>query len=539
MKTITQIIVMTFTLLVMGQILWTQTIFEAVEKGDLERVQKMVTANPDCIQQREGRSGGTPLHTAAYGGHLEIVQFLIEKGMDPNGKDNDGDGPLLWAVFGKHPDIMDELIKHGADVNPPIRLGRTILHLASANGDRQVIEYLLKKDLPINIKCSYGNTPLFWAVMARNCDNADALISNGAELNVINNSGHTPLSMAVSYNDTNMVRLLLEKGADVKVLTPSGDTQLHAAAYDGHAKMVSLLLEKGADPNKANSQDLTALDLAVMRDHQGIEQILHSSGGTAQKGTGHSQEQLKPIGKLDSGLDNPVKVTIIYDNYVYKEGMEADWGFSCLIEGTDKTILFDTGTKSDLFVTNLKKLNIDPGQVDVVVISHEHGDHTGGLFAFLEMNSNLPVMMPHSFSYHFVSRVKSFGAEPQSIKEPVEICHDVFLSGELGNQIKEQSLAINTKKGLVVICGCSHPGIIHIIQHFKETLNRDIYMALGGFHLMRKTEEEMNDIISQMKALGVQKCGATHCTGDDQIEMFKEAFGSDYVGMGVGRVIEF
>ena len=147
--------------------------------------------------------------------------------------------------------------------------------------------------------------------------------------------------------------------------------------------------------------------------------------------------------------------------------------------------------------------------------------------------------MPFSFSYHFVSRVESFGAKALVVKNPGEICKDVYLSGELGDRIKEQSLAINTKKGLVIICGCSHPGIINIIKNFKETLNRDIYLVFGGFHLMNKTKQEMNKIIDQMKKLGVQKCGATHCTGERQIEMFKKAFGDDYITMGVGRVITF
>jgi len=238
-------------------------------------------------------------------------------------------------------------------------------------------------------------------------------------------------------------------------------------------------------------------------------------------------------------LESSVKVTIIYDNYVFVEGMEADWGFSCYIEGIERNILFDTGTKSDLFLRNLKELSIDHNKVELIILSHEHGDHTGGLFSFLELNYDFPVVMPHSFSYHFVNRVESSGAKALVVKDPIEICKDVYLSGELGNRIKEQSLAINTKKGLVIICGCSHPGIVHIIKHFKETLNRDIYMVVGGFHLMNKGKEEMNQIIAEMKALGVKKCGATHCTGDRQIQMFKEAFGDDYVPMGVGRVITF
>jgi 7,8-dihydropterin-6-yl-methyl-4-(beta-D-ribofuranosyl)aminobenzene 5'-phosphate synthase len=175
----------------------------------------------------------------------------------------------------------------------------------------------------------------------------------------------------------------------------------------------------------------------------------------------------------------------------------------------------------------------------MVVLSHEHGDHTGGLFKFLEMKPNLPVILPFSFSYRFVSKVESYGAKVLTVKDPVEICKNVFLSGEMGQRIKEQSLAINTEKGLVIICGCSHPGIINIIKHFKETLKRNIYLVFGGFHLMNKTDQQMNEIIKQMKELGVRKCGATHCTGDKQIQMFREAFGENFISLGVGRIITF
>jgi len=91
---------------------------------------------------------------------------------------------------------------------------------------------------------------------------------------------------------------------------------------------------------------------------------------------------------------------------------------------------------------------------------------------------------------------------------------------------------------LVVITGCSHPGIIEILKHFKSKLNKEIYMVFGGFHLMQKNKNEMNSIIHEMKALGVKKCGATHCTGKKQIEMFKNVFGDDYVQMGVGSIIK-
>jgi 7,8-dihydropterin-6-yl-methyl-4-(beta-D-ribofuranosyl)aminobenzene 5'-phosphate synthase len=237
--------------------------------------------------------------------------------------------------------------------------------------------------------------------------------------------------------------------------------------------------------------------------------------------------------------ESDIKVTIIYDNYDFKDGLKSDWGFSCLIELPDQTILFDTGARSGIFEKNFKALNIDPQSIDMVVVSHDHYDHTGGLSTFLEMNNNVPVYILQSFSDKTKEIITENNTKAVYKQEITEISKNVFLSGELQGKIEEQSLAINTDKGLVVITGCSHPGINKILEHFKTSLNKEIYMVLGGFHLMRMNEEEIDQIITKMRSLGVQKCGATHCTGKKQINQFKDVFGDNYVQMGVGNVVEF
>ena len=256
-------------------------------------------------------------------------------------------------------------------------------------------------------------------------------------------------------------------------------------------------------------------------------------------------QDLKYLGKQEglsgiassSGIDKPVTVKVIYDNYVKVDGLKSDWGYSIVIEGLEKDILFDTGTKPDVFDFNFRKMGIDPETIDMIVFSHEHGDHTQGLPAFIKMKDDIPVLIPVSFSDSFKKRMTGYGLEPVLVNKPAMICENLYTSGEFAYQIPEQALVLNTRNGLVVMTGCSHPGIIEMLKEIKSAFNKNIYMVFGGFHLLDKSVKEMNEIISEMKAIGVVKCGATHCTGDNQIKMFKEAFGSDYVELGVGNIL--
>ena len=237
--------------------------------------------------------------------------------------------------------------------------------------------------------------------------------------------------------------------------------------------------------------------------------------------------------------DGKITVTILYDNNAFAPGTEGDWGFSCLVEGTEKTTLFDAGTRREVFFRNVEALDIDLSEVDLVVISHEHGDHTGALAQVLEQNRGLSVYHPVSFSGQFVSSVTQAGATSVPVTEPVEIIDDVYLTGEMGGDIKEQSLILRTGDGLVVITGCSHPGIVEILERTKQILDEEIFMVFGGFHLLRHSEDEMVKIIEGFKRIGVEKCGAMHCTGDRQIAAFQDAYGENFVAMGAGRVLTF
>lgn len=233
-----------------------------------------------------------------------------------------------------------------------------------------------------------------------------------------------------------------------------------------------------------------------------------------------------------------ITLTILYDNYVHQTGTTSDWGFACFIEGTAKTILFDTGNNGEILQGNIDTLKIKLANLDAIVISHNHGDHTRGLNSVLEKKSGIPVYFGNSFPESFSQNISEKNATPIRVDEPVQICEHVFSTGEIQGVVNEQALILDTENGLVVITGCSHPGIVTMLKRTEELHNKNIHLVFGGFHLMNHSDSEVNQIIEEFRELGVEKCGATHCTGDRAIELFKEAFGENYVPMGVGQVIK-
>ena len=183
-------------------------------------------------------------------------------------------------------------------------------------------------------------------------------------------------------------------------------------------------------------------------------------------------------------------------------------------------------------------MKLNPTEVDLVVISHNHGDHTGGLLPFLETNEHVRVHLPSATPEPFVKEAKARAASVSVVTKPVEICNGVYVVGPLGDEIVEQALVVDTKKGLVIITGCSHPGVVAIAKTAKEHLGRDVFMVLGGTHLLNHSDGELQRVVDDLKGLGVQRVGPTHCSGEKAIAKMKEAFGDGFVRMGVGQVIE-
>jgi 7,8-dihydropterin-6-yl-methyl-4-(beta-D-ribofuranosyl)aminobenzene 5'-phosphate synthase len=235
-----------------------------------------------------------------------------------------------------------------------------------------------------------------------------------------------------------------------------------------------------------------------------------------------------------------ISVTIVYDNYQINSNLATSWGFGCVVKTPTKNILFDTGGNSSILLSNMEKMGIAPEDINIVVISHIHGDHLGGLNGFLKRNGVVKVYIPSSFPNSVREEIRSRGAEHYDIKSSMQICKDVYTTGEMGTWIKEQSLVLDTEKGLVVITGCAHPGIVEIVKEAKQMLpDKIVYLVMGGFHLSGTSDSRLKSIIKEFRKIGVQKVAPSHCSGDRCRDLFEDEYRRDLIKSGVGKIFTF
>ncbi len=229
-------------------------------------------------------------------------------------------------------------------------------------------------------------------------------------------------------------------------------------------------------------------------------------------------------------------IKIIYDNCKQNIELQEDWGFSALIEHNHRKILFDTGNNQEIFFSNLGKMGIHLEEITDVIFSHKHKDHITGCKDILEqLQKNSRVYLPKGFP---LKKVPQQHLQIQMVTNFIEIDKNIYampLKG--GFFLNEQCLILDTEKGLVVVTGCAHPGIINIVEAAKKRLNKRIYLLLGGFHLFRKSCHRIDEIVDKMKLLQVEKVAPCHCSGQQAIQQFEKVYNTNFYNVGVGSII--
>jgi 7,8-dihydropterin-6-yl-methyl-4-(beta-D-ribofuranosyl)aminobenzene 5'-phosphate synthase len=266
------------------------------------------------------------------------------------------------------------------------------------------------------------------------------------------------------------------------------------------------------------------------------------------------------------------QITVLYDAFGADPAMTKDWGFSALVEIAGKRILFDTGDNAEIFAANVKAKGIDLTKLDFVVLSHRHSDHMAGLDFVLRENPTVKIYAPkEGFGIYGSSLPSSFyrkdnslpaemryydGNPPEVMKfgsawanahfelidQTTEIAPGITLIALISDlpgtrELKELSLAINTPDGLVLVVGCSHPGIERIVET-AAAINPKIRLIAGGFHLVTAPDDVVMKIVTALKdGFKPEYIAPGHCTGEPTFAALKKAFGDKYVYAGLGTSI--
>ncbi len=272
---------------------------------------------------------------------------------------------------------------------------------------------------------------------------------------------------------------------------------------------------------------------------------------------------------------NKVQITVLYDAFGKDSVMQKDWGYAALVEYGGKRILFDTGNNPDILAQNAKAKGIDLSKLDFVVMSHRHGDHMGGLSYLLSVNPNVPIYAPKEgfgvFGVFGVDVPSTFyrkdpslppeqryynGSPPEIIRggtawpsanfrlvdKDTEIAPNIHLIALVSDkpgtlELRELSLAINTSEGLVIVVGCSHPGIDKIVES-ATAINPRVHFVAGGFHLVVTPDAEIERIVTVLHdRFSVEYVAPGHCTGEPAFTALKKAFGDHYMYAGLGTTL--
>lgn len=234
-----------------------------------------------------------------------------------------------------------------------------------------------------------------------------------------------------------------------------------------------------------------------------------------------------------------MNIRVLFDNKSSTNSFLIGWGSSYLI---DNDILFDTGEKSGFLFNNMKQMGINVNDINTVVISHEHFDHSGGLWDILQKKHGLDLYIPSKCSKEFKNATKSYPCNVIEVNSLTEIKNGVFVTGQFKQssnayRVAEQAMVVSTEKGLTIITGCAHDGIITILEYVMSNIEKNIYLIMGGFHLLDEPIRKIKEIGSKFKEAGVKYLGPCQCTGEDAVKVFRELYSDRLLDIEIGKTI--
>jgi 7,8-dihydropterin-6-yl-methyl-4-(beta-D-ribofuranosyl)aminobenzene 5'-phosphate synthase len=274
-----------------------------------------------------------------------------------------------------------------------------------------------------------------------------------------------------------------------------------------------------------------------------------------------------------SAILGTAQITVLYDAFGKTPGVRKDWGYSALIEYAGKRILFDTGNDPEILEQNAKAKGAELSKLDFVVMSHRHGDHMGGLPYLLKVNPAVKIYAPkEGFGVYGADLPSTFyrkdpslppekryydGNPPEIMRfgsawpaanfhlvdKNIEIAFDIHLIALVSDkpgtlELRELSLAINTPQGIMIVVGCSHPGIDKIVAA-AATINPRIHLIAGGFHLVVTSDADIEKIVTALHdTFKVEYVAPGHCTGEPAFAALRRAFGDRYLYAGLGTTFE-
>jgi len=266
------------------------------------------------------------------------------------------------------------------------------------------------------------------------------------------------------------------------------------------------------------------------------------------------------------------RVTILYDSFGKNPALTMDWGFAALVEYRGTRILFDTGNNAKIFEHNVKALGVDLRNIDFAVISHRHADHTSGIPYLLAVNPRVKIYVPDELWGLFAhgpkndfyrkdpslpSEMRYYGGHPPEnleggtpwpganfipVSQKTEVAPGIFILPDVSTtpgtlELRELSLALKSPEGIILIAGCSHPGVEHILQE-ATAIDSHITILFGGLHQIQTPDPEVERIARVLHdEFKLDRVAPGHCTGEPMFATLRKVFGDHYVYAGLGTVL--